>query len=123
MKKIFLIFLFLISQNVFGGWIEVVRTTEGDVIHVDIKTIKTDIFSKVRVWIMVNNKIGTQHFKSSTYYDEIDCSEKSSISLNAIYYSEPNLQGKIVGSDNDPSKKIYIPPNSGYNHVIKYVCK
>lgn len=123
MKKIFFIFLFLISQNVFGEWIEVVRTTEGDVIHVDLKTIQKDSFSKVRVWLMINNTIGTKHFKSVTYYDEIDCSEKSSTTLSGVYYSEPNLKGKIVSSDNDPSKKIYIPPNSGYNHVIKYVCK
>jgi len=77
-----------------------------------------------RVWMLVEHKRNEPvKERSSKWYIEVNCRERSTRDLQFAAYSEPKGNGERLLGANEPSKWRFVAPDEAMNDVLKAVCK
>ena len=108
-------------------WVLVsVSPNSGDKYYADPTTIKRtgDV---VRIWGLTeyakSGVVGGKTYLSSKEYLQFDCSERTQQMLQFSLFAALAGGGKIVGSDNQPYDKLFLPPKSQGELMLNYACK
>ena len=120
--EVFLCLLF-ISLPANAKWTWYATSADKSSVHYyEPDSIKT-ISNKRRVWTYHDFSDSTTSPGSYKAYEEYDCKDESSITLQLYSYPEKGLKGKINIIDIPHNNKTYIPPDSIPGLMFSILCK
>ena len=110
-------------------WNEVSKARNGDTWAMEAGTAKR-VGDSARVWVLINHPLpitnpapyaysGVRSFRALV---QIDCKEQRARRLEASYFSQPNGDGRLVGtSENDDW--FNVPPDTPDADLMKAACE
>jgi hypothetical protein len=120
MKKLFLVFVMLLSGSAWAEWVEL-NETEDTTFFYDPDTIRKDGNMR-RVWRLQNLKqLNENGVMSRRIRVEYDCKQERFRILDLTSHSEPMARGTIVFNDVS-GEWTGIPPRTGAAIMLNLVC-
>lgn len=109
-------------MNVLADYVSVGKNNNFDEFFYDPDTLakNQDI---VRFWTYINFNKSTSGMNSFRAYEEVDCKNRTSLTLSAAAFSGPNLTGKIIETWTPEPKIGFIAPETIEESLMMAVCK
>ncbi len=108
-------------------WVFVAENSDGEKFYADPST-KTRKGNIVRMWEMQDypkpKALGWRDkAHSARFYEQYDCAERTSQTLQTHGFAGRALTGAQVGTVSQPSDKYFTPPNTPAEVILNFACK
>lgn len=106
------------TAAVAADWVFVSENTDGDRFYIERQSIQTTSKNYKRAWVKAYYQIPFGHITGFKNFEEYDCREGRSRSLQIIYFSGR----EIVSIRNKPDVWSFAAPQTSAETKLKYVC-
>ena len=120
MKKLLATLLILCTGPVWAGWVHYAESIKDNQYFYHPSSIKGKTVKKV--WTKDEVLSADLGFRSRRALWEIDCKDEKIRVLSFHKYSEPNLEGEITETLNEPSSWSYVPPDTIIKKLFDITC-
>jgi hypothetical protein len=119
--------LSLVASAASAEWVFVAENKSGEIFYADSAT-KTSKGNIVRMWEMQEYPQpkgfgGNGKSYSARFYEQYDCAERTSQTLQFHGFAGQTLTGEQVVSVSQPSDKYFTPPNTPAELLLNIACK
>ena len=112
----------LLSGNANAEWFYMTKLSDNEKnFYIDLDTYKKN-GNQVFIWTLADWTVPYKGVKSSTMYEQINCSTKSSTTLQYVFYDGQMGTGKPESFKRDNQKWRTYPPGSYMYSLIKVLC-
>ena len=112
----------LLSGNAYAEWLHMTKLSNNDQkVYIDLETYEKN-GNQVFIWMLADWTVPYKGIKSITMYEQINCSTKSSTTLQYVFYDGQMGTGKPKSFKRDNEKlKTYSTGSFEYS-LIKVLC-
>ena len=112
----------LLCGNAYAEWLHMTKLSNNDQkVYIDLETYEKN-GNQVFIWMLADWTVPYKGIKSITMYEQINCSTKSSTTLQHVFYDGQMGTGKPKSFKRDNEKlKTYSTGSFEYS-LIKVLC-